>query len=221
MRCLSYIMCLGFAAVLMSPVNLEAQVLTQDTAGDESASKNCLHDQEALWQEDIQPLFSHKNDPELIIFRHYLAEASQTSKDQAGGLLEQHLVYVIEGQVFLARRSNQESWRVMPTDSMPFDDFVAHHWPALIDDQVKPFRLKNSPSDSPEQSELSEGDSMQGILGSRLKISYVLFHKNRCVNKEFYNRDIDSGLAEINGAFVFNQTLKLVALHKLMDSLFL
>ncbi len=55
MRCLSYIMCLGFAAVLMSPVNLEAQVLTQDTAGDESASKNCLHDQEALWQEDIQP----------------------------------------------------------------------------------------------------------------------------------------------------------------------
>ncbi len=73
MRCLSYIMCLGFAAVLMSPVNLEAQVLTQDTAGDESASKICLHDQEALWQEDIQPLFSHKNDPELIIFRHYLA----------------------------------------------------------------------------------------------------------------------------------------------------
>ena len=109
----------------------------------------------------------------------------------------------------------------MPTDSMPFDDFVAHHWPALIDDQVKPFRLKNPPSDSPKQSELSDGDSMQEILGSRLKISYVLFHKNRCVNKEFYNRDIDSSLADINGAFVFNQTLKLVALHKLMDSLFL
>lgn len=221
MRCLSYIMCLGFAAVLMSPVNLEAQVLTQDTAGDKSASKNCLHDQGAFWQEDIQPLFSHHNDPELIIFRQYLAEASKTSKGQVGGLLKQHLVYVIEGQVFLARRSNQESWRFIPTDSMPFDDFVIHHWPALIDDQVKPFRLKNPPSDLPEQAELSEGHSMQKILGSRLKISYVLFHKNRCVNKEFYNSDIDSGLAEINGAFVFNQTLKLVALHKLMDSLFL
>ena len=221
MRCLSYIKCLGFAAVLMSPLNLEAQVLTQGTARDKPASKNCLHDQGVFWQEDIQPLFSHNNDPELIIFRHYLAEASKTSKDQVGGLLEQHLVYVIEGQIFLARRSNQESWRVIPTDSMPFDDFVAHHWPALIDDQVKPFRLKNPPSDSPKQSELSDGDSMQEILGSRLKISYVLFHKNRCVNKEFYNRDIDSSLAQINGAFIFNQTLKLVALHKLMDSLFL
>jgi len=205
----------------MSPVNLEAQVLTQGTARDKPASKNCLHDQGVFWQEDIQPLFSHNNDPELIIFRHYLAEASKTSKDQVGGLLEQHLVYVIEGQIFLARRSNQESWRVIPTDSMPFDDFVAHHWPALIDDQVKPFRLKNPPSDSPKQSELPDGDSMQEILGSRLKIYYVLFHKNRCVNKEFYNRDIDSSLAQINGAFIFNQTLKLVALHKLMDSLFL
>ena len=207
--------------VIFFSVSTQAQVLTQGTAGNKPLTKNCLHDQGTFWQDHIQPLFSDQDEPELIIFRRYLMESSKTSEDRVGGLLEQHLVYVIEGQVFLVRFSNREYSRVIPTDSLPFDDFFTYNWPALIDDQVKSFRRKNPSSDSPEQSELFDLSSMREILGSRLKISYVLFHKNRCVNKEFYNHDIDSSLAAINGAFVFNQTLKLVDLHKLMDSLFL
>lgn len=134
--------------------------------------------------------------PELIVFRVI----------QPGDVKE--LYYKLGTEYFCAQRHSDGSWNIKKQPQAELGDFIIKHWPALRDDLVKPFRLKQNNNTSSEKPE-------------DYRYSYVIYYRNICVERQFNRKDLDSSWAEDNATYIFNQTLKLTEMHRLMDNVFL
>lgn len=144
----------------------------------------------------------------------------------------QELYFELNGQFFKSRRQPVDLWSKIEPSGTELGGFVATHWSALRDDQVKPFRYKSTHNEKSENTALPENqaayptsavttlDDTLAQVPEDLTYTYVLFFRNICVERQFNRKDLDDNWAQENATFIFNQTLKLTKVHQMMDALF-
>jgi len=160
-------------------------------------SSPCLEQGTMPWTSKVAPAGNQEQlRPDLIVFRVI----------QPGDA--QELFYKLGAEYFCAQRHPDGSWNIKKQPQAELGDFMITHWSALRDDLVKPFRLKQNSNTSSEKPE-------------DYRYSYVIFYRNICVERQFNRKDLDSNWAEDNATYIFNQTLKLTEMHRLMDNVFL
>lgn len=194
----------------------------QGQSSDSSRFHECFDEFIAFWdQQHLNAFFSEETPPDLVVLRTI----------QPGNV--QELFFQSKNQSFKTRNHNDGSWaKIEPADT-DLADFVVTYWPALRDDQVKPFRsIPNNKEESGNASvsedkaispsaAVSMSQDTKTQVVQDLTYAYVMYYRNICVQRHFNRKDLDISWAQENATYIFNQTLKLTEMHHLMDALFL
>ena len=172
----------------------------------------CFQEQGMPWQQYISQSTTLSAIPtDLIVLRTI----------QPGGL--QQLYYQSGNESFKAQRIGNKSWSSAEQSDLKLGEFIAAHWAALRDDLVKPFRFKQKNEEGSDKFESSTNRDKLKNERSLKDYTYVysLYYRDICVLRQFELKDFDEKWAEENANYIFNQTLKLTEMHRIMDSVFL
>lgn len=185
-------------------------VLAQNS---ESANESiCFQELGMPWQQHIsQSTAVSAILPDLIVIRTI----------QPGGL--QQVYYQSGNESFKAQGIVNKSWSIAENSDPKLGEFISAHWSALRDDLVKPFRFKQKNEEGSDKFESPTNlDKLKNDRSLKdYTYAYSLYYRNICVLRQFELKDFDEKWAEENANYIFNQTLKLTEMHRIMESAFL
>lgn len=126
----------------------------------------------------------------------------------SGTYVATYVVWNEDGKDFIKKIDNCGLFHSVPLENNIFSEFYNQEMPALVDDEVKPYRSLKYPGEP----ELRK-DTQPCFRGFRFKTS------SRVVEKAFNLFDISNDSDGDNKNYVFNQSLKLVELDKMFDQI--
>jgi len=125
-----------------------------------------------------------------------------------GTYYQSYVIWNEEGVDYIKKFDNCGSYKTAKLSDTAISDFVANHYPALKDDEVKPYR-SSAYTGTPE---------LRKTPSPCFK--YYSFHKDdRAFEKQFNDFDISNDSEGENLNYTFNQTLKLIELNQMMNNI--